>query len=655
MLRAGVSITAFAQARTSPAGKPVSKRPALEFVALADGGGAADSSGKEWTHQELRDVDKKRKALLNLARSTSAMDTLFKFWTLPRTVLPRLAVKPLIYVILASFTCGAVLARFGIMSDDDVAEAEQLEDAGGTMVTFIVVFYVGYCYTRYNQQFDDVQDIMHSINDACIDARVAFGDPEEVHRFWRYINLLHIAAYCGLTAELSESNFFMPIVEKYGLLGEGKVRAEEEAVIKRIGLDENGSRACSMFEVWVMEIVKGEAKRARLEDPRDSNYDLTPPIQARLHLVLSQIGVSIKRLFSYRYQVMPFIYTHLVSLSCFVYRTLVHSNSAHHAPHPSVDPRVCVPRAAVFAEAFISGVRFKPSASVSFGLIFPLIFVLAKIISTFGLIVVGETILDPFGTDPEDFALLHFIEVTVTSSHEAIEIEASLKRAKDRQDDFYDPEELAAAKKLVRRMVKRYRLRKLISRAQARNKDHGIAQGKGQGVMAPLATSSLAIADGTLRRPVTRSLVSTPEEPRAVEAQHVENKCMTMSFIPVGKGLNAAKLIEVAVPSHLAASDGYTVRPLRDPAQIASIAGVSLKPKQRSPSSRPGSRAKKNVLRAGSCAGLQPGREHPGRSFGAVGSALSTPDELVTMPSASLVVSAAPTAMISPPITSLDA
>ena len=57
---------------------------------------------------------------------------------------------------------GAIFARTGVMSDDDVAEAEEIRDAGGTMVTFIVVFYVGYCYTRYNSQFDDVQLIMRA-------------------------------------------------------------------------------------------------------------------------------------------------------------------------------------------------------------------------------------------------------------------------------------------------------------------------------------------------------------------------------------------------------------------------------------------------------------------------------------------------------------
>ena len=38
--------------------------------------------------------------------------------------------------------------------------------------------------------------------------------------------------------------------------------------------------------------------------------------------------------------------------------------------------------------------------------------------ATFGLLVVSNTILDPFGSDPEDFALLHFVEYALAMSYE---------------------------------------------------------------------------------------------------------------------------------------------------------------------------------------------------------------------------------------------
>ena len=190
---------------------------------------------------------------------------------------------------------------------------------------------------------------MHSINDACLIARVTFEDNLEVHlgcggntstsslpshllpsspllthphpdlpssptlispdlpsthvqvhRLWRYLNMLHAAAYCGLTDELTEGNFLyaltsrllglrtsmaallrllrrrlrrlqlhpslppdkpniplpplsprssFPACDKFGLLSQGEVQDEELAAINRIRIDDSGSRACSMFEV----------------------------------------------------------------------------------------------------------------------------------------------------------------------------------------------------------------------------------------------------------------------------------------------------------------------------------------------------------------------------------------------------------------------
>ena len=37
----------------------------------------------------------------------------------------------------------------------------------------------------------------------------------------------------------------------------------------------------------------------------------------------------------------------------------------------------------------------------------------------FGLLEVGDTILDPFGNDPEDYAVVHFVEHTAFASLEA--------------------------------------------------------------------------------------------------------------------------------------------------------------------------------------------------------------------------------------------
>lgn len=51
-------------------------------------------------------------------------------------------------------------------------------------------------------------------------------------------------------------------------------------------------------QVWAFEIVRGEAKRAAAGDG-----DLSAPIHARLQDEISRVGIGIKRLFAYRYQV----------------------------------------------------------------------------------------------------------------------------------------------------------------------------------------------------------------------------------------------------------------------------------------------------------------------------------------------------------------
>jgi len=229
--------------------KPPSN-PNLEWVPLVDG---IDTNINEMSFDEITRMDRRRKELLSLARSTSAIDTLGQLRTLPRTVLPRLFRRPILWAIILLFVASAVLARCGLITDSMLDEAGGMDHGGDTTVTFMVVFYVGYCYTRCNEQFNDVQSIMHDITDACLTARVTFADELEVHRLWRYLNLLQASAYCGLTSYLSQTNFLMPLIEKYALLGSGAVKDEELRALHAIQIDENGARACSMYEVWAFE------------------------------------------------------------------------------------------------------------------------------------------------------------------------------------------------------------------------------------------------------------------------------------------------------------------------------------------------------------------------------------------------------------------
>ena len=176
-----------------------------------------------------------------------------------------------------------------------------------------------------------------------------------------------------------------------------------------------------------MEVIRDECNRCKVP----------APIQAMLQKEVSEIGHHIKKLFGYRYQVLPFIYTHLVSALSTFY---------------------------LFVTAFLKGLHFVPGVPVVMGLVLPLIGLLIAILSTYGLVEVGSTILDPFGDEPEDFALTHFVEHAVGVSREAIEIQACSKRGA--YAELYSPEEIRAAFVVLKSLIRRFRWRQIVEAAR---------------------------------------------------------------------------------------------------------------------------------------------------------------------------------------------
>ena len=138
-----------------------------------------------------------------------------------------------------------------------------------------------------------------------------------------------------------------------------------------------------------------------------------------------------------RHQVLPFIYTHLVSALSTFY---------------------------LMVTAFLIGLYFEPGEPAVFFICLSLIGLFVAILSTFGLLEVGSTILDPFGEDPEDFALTHFVEYAMGVSREAIDIQACSIRGA--HAEFYSPGEIAAAFKIFKSLVRRFRWRQIIVAAR---------------------------------------------------------------------------------------------------------------------------------------------------------------------------------------------
>jgi len=335
------------------------------------------------SHALLCKDDNQRLELLDLSRTLTPVGTIVRIDKIPRSVLPKLLAQPTQWFILAVYITAAVLQRNGV--DFGPIDGVNFEGAG-QMVTFMIIFYVGYCYNRQQVYFDEAQQIMTSIQNACVLARTLFRDQEDVIRLWRHLNLFHVAAYTGLADIYNEFNFFEPLVKKYKLFGEpGSLQHDyERECFANFDLDNDWTKAADLCEVWAVQNINAQFKKG----------GFSPPVHSSFNKCVFDIGDSMKKIFAANFQVLPFIYTHMVSLSCTVYLT---------------------------GSAFLRGLEFTPESGITGGFLMPFVYVVLTNLTIYGLLVVGDTVFNPFGEDPEDFAVVRFIEHTAKVSLEAIE------------------------------------------------------------------------------------------------------------------------------------------------------------------------------------------------------------------------------------------
>lgn len=99
------------------------------------------------TYAATRDVDRKRKRLLLDARRISPMDTVLRVDKYGQTILIALLKHPVTWIVIATYAGTAALCRNGYIHVDDLSLVSDAFESGGiaSFITFMVVFYVGYC------------------------------------------------------------------------------------------------------------------------------------------------------------------------------------------------------------------------------------------------------------------------------------------------------------------------------------------------------------------------------------------------------------------------------------------------------------------------------------------------------------------------------
>ena len=113
------------------------------------------------TYMETLQADERRKHLLSDARLLSPIDMVLRVDKLQNTVLFPLFKHPVTWIVAGTYTLSAVASRMKWIDLPD-ANGDSFEGAG-TMVTFMVVFYVGYCYSRFTSMFTDLEEVMRGV------------------------------------------------------------------------------------------------------------------------------------------------------------------------------------------------------------------------------------------------------------------------------------------------------------------------------------------------------------------------------------------------------------------------------------------------------------------------------------------------------------
>lgn len=138
------------------------------------------------TFQDTIELDQHRKTLLRYARLASLPTLFFRIDKLPHTVIPRILRSPLVYVVVSAYIAAAALARTGSWSFD--YDANALSGAG-LLISFMIVFYVGYCYNRHFQQYDVCTAAQGAVVSCCMLARANLPREEDRRLLWSCLNL----------------------------------------------------------------------------------------------------------------------------------------------------------------------------------------------------------------------------------------------------------------------------------------------------------------------------------------------------------------------------------------------------------------------------------------------------------------------------------
>ena len=230
-----------------------------------------DTSYIPRTYRDTMKLADARDALLSDARRYSPISLVLNLCKLPQTVLARIIWFPIVWILLATYAIVATLTRLGHLTlgvaGEGANENVNAYDGASVLVTFMVVFYVGYCYSRHFQIYEASRAASSAVLSVCVSARASLP-AEERRQLFVYLNLMQVSAYCALTPVYNRANFMDDFCREHVL--ELPTPAHEAAFAKldappdACAPTEPGASAYQCAAVWAMTVLDKQLQSGTL-------------------------------------------------------------------------------------------------------------------------------------------------------------------------------------------------------------------------------------------------------------------------------------------------------------------------------------------------------------------------------------------------------
>ena len=355
------------------------------------------------TYRDTMKINGVREAVLNDARRLSPISAVLHANKLKNSIVPRLFSYVIVWIVVGIYAGCATLARlrdrygefFGGDPFGDAGMREGAYEGASVLVTFMVVFYLGYCYSRYFEQYAALRDAMATIVNVMLTARVCL--PTDYCKMtYMYLNLLHATAYVGMTPVFNSFNFLDRFITEHDL-------ADDEDVEHRLAMldiDHAGAYTFNVITGWTISLFHEAQVVCRwstcpctpsmLATPRHPSQpcndircpqippsaraqvrgDLDGETYRNMHHDLLTVRSRLNSLYAYQHQVIPFVYSHLVSLACFLYLAFFAVEKVHRGPLQRASSILPLPPHQLLLP-FEQGARFTPESTYLFGLFVP--------------------------------------------------------------------------------------------------------------------------------------------------------------------------------------------------------------------------------------------------------------------------------------------